>query len=182
MINYKKSRWRYNTGASVAGALGPLSAARGILLLDDPANLSHRFSFSTFGISLLSLRIPKQFQLPDLPLPKRRGLTGSGSTTDFWGEGVVFKNDSFQGEELSATDFRGGAFIAELGGGLLIAKAYTVMHMGIPEALMLACAACPALVGMAARNAKAMIVMKGISEGLIDGVGLSSSIGFVSHG
>ncbi|MDR5838846.1 hypothetical protein [Caballeronia sp. LZ034LL] len=182
MISYRKSRWRYNTGASVAGALGPLSAARGILVLDDPAKVTHHFNFSTFGINLLSLRIPKQFQLPELPLPKGRGLTGSGSTTDFWGDGVVLMNYSFQGDELSAADFGGGAFIAEMGGGMLIAKAYTIMHMGIPEALMLACAASPALIGMAARNARAMIVMKGISEGLIDGLGLSSSIGFVSHG
>ncbi|MDR5818079.1 hypothetical protein QCE62_31150 [Caballeronia sp. LZ033] len=102
MISYRKSRWRYNTGASVAGALGPLSAARGILVLVDPAKVSHQFNFSTFGINLLGLRIPKQFQLPELPLPKGRGLTGSGSTTDFWGDGIVFMNYSFQGDELSA--------------------------------------------------------------------------------
>ncbi len=62
---------------------------------------------------------------------------------------------------------------------MLIAKNYTIMHVGIPKALMLASFTNPAFLGAATNAAKAIIVMKGVSEGLTDGLALTSAVGLL---
>ena len=179
-MNYRTSKWTYNTGASVGASIGTFSASKGMLVLYAPSGTPKRFNFSTFGM-VIGARLPKSIRLPDIALPRGHGITASGSTTDFWADGIVLLHPAFPGSELSTNDFCGGTFSANLEGGLLIAKGYTAMHVGIPVQMILASSFNPALAGLAANSAKAIILMKGISEGLVDGISLSSSIGAISY-
>ncbi|KDR37022.1 hypothetical protein BG57_09865 [Caballeronia grimmiae] len=94
---------------------------------------------------------------------------------------MIFMNQTFQREELTLQDFLGGAFIGDFGGGVFVAKNYTAMHVGIPKPLMLASYMNPVFLSLAMNAAKAIILMKGVSEGLIDGVGLTSSVGSLEY-
>lgn len=91
-------------------------------------------------------------------------------------------NRTFPGWELTISDFCGGACTADFGAGVLIAKSYTAMHVGTPTPIIQAATFNPAFAGLAINSAKAIILMKGISEGLIDAVSGSSSIGAITYG
>lgn len=163
----------------MGASIGLFAGARGMLVLNDPSRVPKRFNFTTLGMGV-GARVPKSIQLPGIPLPMRQSLSGSGSTTDFWASGIVFMHPSFKGGELKTSDFCGGAFTADFSFGLLIAKGCTATHVGVPMPMMLAAPFNPAFATLAANSAKAVILMKGVSEGLIDGHSLSSSMGTIS--
>ncbi|MDR5838560.1 hypothetical protein [Caballeronia sp. LZ034LL] len=185
MSEYRKSTWRYETGALQSMSIGPFSAVRGVVVLSSPDGRKHKYNEVSFGFNV-GKRIPVKFQLPDIPLPhaafKGNGVTGSGSTIDFDGGGVVFMTPTFQGDELSTDDFSGAANSIEGGGGLLVAYGYTFLFTGMPQAVLLAGLSNPAFLGIALRTAKGLIIIRGISEGLIDGLGVTSSFGALSYG
>jgi hypothetical protein len=181
-MTYRKSSWSFNTSAGAGIGLGPFSISRGMLVLNEPDGKEFRqFKYSTFGMGLKSFRLPERFQLPGIPLPRGHELSGSASTTDFWSDGIIFMNQTFHGRELTLQDFSGGVFVEDAGGGVLIARHYTLMHVGVPNALMLASFANPAFLAVALNAAKAIIIMEGVSEGLIDGAGITSSIGMLTY-
>jgi hypothetical protein len=176
----RQSKWEYNTGASLAVSIGSFVAAGGILVFDDPSGAHHKFRFGSLGMGL-GMRLPKSLRLPDVPLPRSQGASPSGATTDFWAQGSVFLNRSFHGGDLRIDDFAGGALIAEFCGGVLIAKSFTYMLVGIPPAVLSSAAFHPAFVRLATYSARALVRIKGISEGLIDGFNGTSSIGLLSY-
>lgn len=181
-MSYRKSDWNFNTSASAGVGLGPFSLSRGMIVMDEPGGRESRmFAYSTFGMGLKSYRLPKHFQVPGIPLPKGHELSGAASTTDFWSDGVVYMNQNFNGRELTLEDFTGGAFVQDFGGGVLVAENYTILHVDIPQALMLASFTNPIFLSLSMNIAKAIILMKGVSEGLIDGVGVTSAVGLLNY-
>lgn len=185
MSEYRKSTWRYETGASQTMSFGPLSAGRGMIVLSAPDGRKHRYNEASFGFNL-GKRVPTKFQLPDIPLPhaisKGIVVAGSGSTIDFDGGGAVFMTPTFHGDELSKDDFAGAANAIEGSGGLLVAYGYSFLFSGMPQAVLLAGLTNPAFIGIALRSAKCLIIIRGISECLIDGLSVSSSFGALSYG
>ena len=182
MSDYRLSRWTYNTGASGSGSIGMLSASGGMIVLDDPAGTPQRFDFVSYGIGV-GKRIAQKFRLPDIS-PKMlngREIAGIGSPTDFDAAGEVYMTPSFHGQELSVSDLCGATNTIDVTGGFLIARGKMWLYAGIQPALMLAGIVNPAFMGLALNTAKARIEMRGISEGLIDGIAATSSIGVLEH-
>ncbi|MDR5783385.1 hypothetical protein QCE63_28640 [Caballeronia sp. LZ065] len=85
-------------------------------------------------------------------------------------------NQNFHGRELKLDDFTGGAFVQDFGGGVLIAESYTILHVGVPQALMLASFTNPVFPSLSMNAARAIILIKGVSEGLIDGIGVTGPV------
>ena len=185
MTDLRRSAWQYNTGAGGSVSVGPLSASRGLIALDDPSGKPKRFDIATFGIGWNVMRLPAKLRLPDIPLPravfKGNSLAGSGSSSDFIATGWVYINHTFTGNELKESDFEGGACSIEMGGGVLVAGSITAMYVGIPVQLMMAAIANPMFSRLALNAAKAVVILLGVSEGLMDGIGATASVGALTY-
>jgi hypothetical protein len=184
MSRYRISKWTYNTAASGSISIGYLTASRGFIVLDDPAGTSHRFNVASMGFGY-GKRVASKAQLPDVPLPATlfngNTLGGGGATSDFSGNGFVAMTPAFLGSELKPNDFVGATNQLDAGAGLLVAYGFTFVFSGIPQSLMLGAIANPAFMHGALNSAKALIVMRGMSEGLIDGGSFSSSVGMLTY-
>jgi hypothetical protein len=184
MSEYRRSSWKYETGASQSASIGLLSGTRGMIVLSTPDGTKHRFNAANAGIGF-GLRAPEKIQLPDIALPraifKGNTITGGGSTTDFDGNGWVWKTPAFHREELTINDFCGATNSFDGAAGLLVGYGVSLLFVGIPQVMMMAGILNAAFIGIATRQAKALIIMRGITEGLIDGLSVFSTFGGLSY-
>lgn len=176
----EESLWSYETSGAVGGAFGDLALSSGRFILKSPEGDLHAYRYRGFGPGLgYSKRVPEQIRLPDLKLP--RGKTGSatGSTTDFPGRGWVFR---LHKPELKPHDFEGFTLLADASAGFLIAQGVTGLLVGISEKALVPWIFAPGIFAHAiTASAKSVVILRGQSEGLIDGGGIGFMVGHVSY-
>jgi hypothetical protein len=178
MLN--RSLWTCETSSGAGGSIGDLALSSGQIILKSPEGDLHAYRYRGFGPGLgYSKRVPKEIQLPDLKLP--RGKTGSatGSTTDFPGKGWVYR---LHKPELKPRDFEGYTLYADAIAGFLIAQGVTGLLVGISEKALVPWIFSPGLLAHAiTASAKSVVILRGQSEGLIDGGGIGFMVGHVSY-
>ncbi|GGD91770.1 hypothetical protein [Caballeronia grimmiae] len=176
------SEWKFGTSATGGGGIGTVLLSGGLIVLADPKETLHAFHYGGFGFGI-SKRLPERIRLPDLRLRRRAGgtvLSGTGGTTQFDSYGVVYS--LIEERELIANDFTGGVIYAEVSAGALFAVGGSCLFVGIDQKVMMLATLNPGLFArFLLRNAKAMIVVVGDSEGLIDGIGGGAMLGAMTY-
>lgn len=180
MSLFRKSDWEFDASAAGGVGYGLLAASGGKIVLTDPSNQSQNFFYTGYGIGF-SKAIPK-IEIPPLPI-LNRVISVAGSTEGFYSGGVIYMTDSFGGDELVKSDL-GGAVYLDAGGGLFAGFSGSIMLLGINVALLASCILNPGLFASVAKNAiehaPAILVMAGVSEGLISSiVGVGAMVGYL---
>ncbi|WP_250517419.1 hypothetical protein [Caballeronia sp. INDeC2] len=179
-----KSKWTYETSAGGNAGLGPISFSGGMFVLSDPAAHKFKFSYHTSGMGLgLGQRLPARFRLPETKLPpfiSRDGtVAGTGATNDFTGRGAIFRPSD---KELEPGDFVGLTLSLEASIGVLVAGGATVFLTGLQQSMVVAWLFNPGLfTNLLFSSATALVIVLGMSEGLIDGLGVSPMLGSISY-
>jgi hypothetical protein len=171
-----ESKWAYGTAGSATLSINTLTLAQGKLILSDPKGQTHAYRYSGAGAGM-GWRVPKSLRLPDIRLPRTRDatITGSGASTDFAGEGVIYR---FTERELVPSDFLGLTIYVDFSAGLLVTHGRTGMLVGLDQRILIPWLFNPALFSSAILGtAKALIGMSGIGEGMVDGIGASLMLG-----
>ncbi len=155
-----------------------------MFVLNDPSKHPFKYDYHVGGFPLgPGLRLPSRFQLPELGLPrfisKDGTLAGTGATSDFDGGGKIFR---FTEKELEPSDFVGLTLSLDFSGGVLVAGGITSYLAGLHQLMVTAWLFNPGLFANALfRSAKALVVMVGVSEGLVDGINATPMMGSISQ-
>lgn len=176
------SEWQFDTAATGGIGIEILSASGGSIILADPIKQRHSFSYSGFGLGFISFPIPK-VKLPPVPILNRT-IEVTGASKSFDGGGILFMTESLHGEELSKADLQGGTVYLDGGTGLLAGYGGSVMLLGINTAYLAPWLLNPGLGANLAANAikqaPALLVMRGQTEGLLASVlGVSAMLGYL---
>jgi hypothetical protein len=176
----ERSLWTYETSAAGGLNIGALSMSGGQVILKNPRGELHRFRYHGFGPGLgMGARAAKSIRLPDLKFPKGQSGSASGSTTDFPGRGWIYRAKP---SELTPHDFEGITLYADASAGFLIAEGLTGLIVGLSEKAFIPLIFSPALFSHAiSASAKALVLLQGQSEGLIDGAGVGLMIGQLTY-
>ncbi|WP_159834188.1 hypothetical protein [Burkholderia sp. 8Y] len=155
-----------------------------MLVLDDPSQQPFKFKYAAAGFGLgAGLRLPARLRLPEIKLPrfisKDGTIAGVGSTSDFISKGVVYR---FKERELEATDFVGLTLCLDAGGGVLVAGGLTLFVTGLTQWMIVGWLFNPVLfTNVLFSTASALVLMAGVSEGLVDGINATPMIGSISY-
>lgn len=177
----EQSHWTYETAASGGGSIGNLMLSGGRFVLNAPDKKQHEFRYAGIGAGVnMGARAPKSLRLPDLKLPRTHTtLSGSGATTDFQGGGQVFR---FRKPELKPGDFAGMTIYVDASGGLLVMEGISGLITGIDANAMIPWLFNPGLFAHAiGASAKAFVLLRGMGEGLIDGIGAGVMLGTITY-
>ncbi|QNB14647.1 hypothetical protein G5S35_23515 [Paraburkholderia tropica] len=187
MLGFRESKWSFNTSATGSLSVEVLAASGGTIVLNDPDQKEHEFTYGTFGIGLgIGFKLPKirlaKLHLPEISMPTIAGrdIGGSVATRDFPSTGSVFMTRGFQGDELSARDFRGGVLLLDASAGVFEVAGGTLMLLGLNQAMLISgLLASPGnfVLSSALSSARAGIVTYGRSAALQAGAGTSFQIG-----
>ncbi|MDR5761548.1 hypothetical protein [Caballeronia sp. LZ035] len=176
----EESLWSYETSGAGGGTFGDLALSSGRFILKSPEGVFHAYRYRGFGPGLgITRRVPEPIPLADLKLP--RGKTGSatGSTTDFPGRGWVYR---LHKPEFKLRDFESYTLYADASAGFLIAQGVTGLIVGISEKALVPWIFAPGLSAHAiTASEKSVVILRGRSEGLIDGVGFGLFVGHVLY-
>jgi hypothetical protein len=178
----RESKWTYNTAATSGIGIEMLSASSGTIVLTDPSQQDHSFSYAGFGIGFISVPIPK-IKLPPIPLLNRE-IGANGAAKSFYGGGVLYMTSSFHGQDLAKSDMQGGTVYLDGNTGLLVGYGGSVMLLGINTAYLAPWLLNPGIGGNLAanaiQNAPALLLMHGQTEGLIASIaGISAMPGYL---
>jgi len=155
-----------------------------MFVLNDPTGRKFRFTYHTGGMGLgLAARLPSRFRLPEIKLPrfisKDGTIAGTGATSEFEGGGVIFR---LRNKELTRTDYTGLTLSLEFGGGVLVAGSFTLFLTGLKQGVVVAWLFNPGLfTNVLFQSATALVVFAGVSEGLVDAIGVSPMLGSISY-
>ncbi|SAK54368.1 hypothetical protein AWB80_01978 [Caballeronia pedi] len=177
----ERSKWTYETAASGGASIGELMLSGGSFILKDPTQTLHRFRYAGLGAGVgWGARVPKSIRLPDFNLPRSgTSLSASGATTDYPGRGWVYR---CRKPELKPSDFAGMTIYVDAGAGLLVAESFSGFIAGIDQRAMIPWMFNPGLFANAiGASARALVGLRGMSEGLIDGVGLGFMLGSITY-
>ncbi|BBU31281.1 hypothetical protein BTHE68_50150 [Burkholderia sp. THE68] len=176
----KSSQWEYETAGSAAASIGDLLLSGGKFILKDPAHKLHAFEYAGFGAGVgLSTRMPKSLRLPDIRLPRKGTVSGSGATTDFQGRGFVYR---FREPELKPEDFAGMTIYVDASAGLLVTENISGFIAGIDQRAMIPWMFNPGLFASAlGASAKAFVLLRGMGEGLVDAIGGGVMLGSINY-
>ncbi|WP_322045256.1 hypothetical protein [Paraburkholderia sp. J67] len=171
ILDLRKSSWTFDTSSGGGTGFGALLMSGGLIVLDDPEGNRQKFKYGGLGMGL-SVPLPKLLHRK-LTLPKItfRGqeIAGTGSTTDFPSQGVIYETAACHGG-LTPRKLDGGVIYFDGSAGLLYGKGVTVMLCGIdPELLEIGIMMRPVMT-LAVNTASAVIVFRGVNEGLQEGL------------
>ncbi|NIF77014.1 hypothetical protein F3J20_06295 [Paraburkholderia sp. Cy-641] len=156
----------------MADSLGAFLVSVGLLVLDDPEGKRQQFKYAGFGMGI-SVPIPKllhrKLTLPQITL-KGREIAGTGSTTDFPSNGIVYETAACHGN-LTPQKLEGGAIYFDGSAGLLYGTDVTVLLCGIKPELLEMAIMIQSFMALAVNAAPAVIVVRGVNEGLQEGLG-----------
>jgi len=154
-----------------------------MLVLSDPQEQMHEFSYRNGGVGMAGIRLPSRFRLPDIKLPnfitKNGTIAGTGATRDFDGGGVIYR---LRDKELKPEDFSGMTLWLDGSAGLLVAGGGSIFVAGLDQRLLVPWLFNPGIFGnLLFARATALVILGGDSEGLIDGASFGLMIGHISY-
>lgn len=178
----RTSKWIYNNAATGGIGTGLLAASGGTINFTDPDNKNQDFAYAGFGIGIFSIDIPK-VKIPDIPI-LNRAITGTGAAKSFDGGGLLYMTQSFHGHELSKSDLQGATVYLDAGTGILAGYGASAMLLGINTTFLAPWLVNPGLGANLAANAMkqapAVLLLYGQSEGLIASIGgLNAMLGYL---
>lgn len=172
----RKSAWEFKTSSTGALGLGIAAAEGGHIYLTDPSKRTVSFLFGAAGVGI-------GFKLPKIPQVHFRGHQASAAVApaSFPNWGVIYTLDTFTGQELKRSDITGTCMFIEVGAGLVGAFSTTAMLLGMNPYWVPATLAVGSLdsfaTSMLIRSATAVILVAGLSTGLVAGCGGGGFIG-----
>jgi hypothetical protein len=180
------SNWKFQTfgGGSIGAAI---MVSGGQIILASPSGAPTTFTYGGIGGGWSAgLKIPVKLPRLGKVTLKAPKTTGAGAPFSFPSTGNVLMTTNCPGAELTASDFKGVCFFAELGGGLIVGGSGVVMLAGCQGGLnwwqsSLASLTGPAgatiqMIAMLA-SARAVIPMAGINAGIQAGGGVAGYVG-----
>jgi hypothetical protein len=181
---FQVSAWTYKIAASGGVGLGKLLVSGGMFVLEDPQERLHRFAYQGLGLSLGERKLlPKQLRLPEIALPKilmkNGSLTAGGATTNFDGGGIVLYSGK---REPGPEDFQGYTLYSEFNAGVLVGYGFSAFVAGMRKEMIVPFMFAPSIFSDYLFTSSAPIILfNGMSEGLIESVGLGLSFGTITY-
>ena len=182
----KSSGWKFDTsgsgGGSLGGAgLGVVAVSGGKIVLKSPAGKSEEFYFGGAGAGLSGgVKIPK---IGKIEIPTKKGpIGGNVGPTSMPSIGSVYLTGGCDGDELTASDFKGACAWVELSAGVIFATSAIAMLAGMnPVYLPLAMNPISATVGtiLMVNSAKAVILVLSTSVGVQGQAGVAGYCGYM---
>ena len=182
----KDSAWEFVTSST--GGLGVefVAAEGGAIYLKDPAGTQHVYRYGAAGAGLSAgLKIPK-FGKINIPKVKGKSVGGVAAPAAFPNTGKIYILESFAGDELAESDFRGVCAFVEAGGGLVGGGSATAMIFGMSPLWLAAymasvnpmfLAASPFIGSKLFSTAKGILLTAGLNVGVQAGGGIAAFIG-----
>jgi hypothetical protein len=178
----KRSAWTFDNASNVGIGVEFVAAEGGKIWLNSPGDeylVAYYYGGAgpAFSAGIKLPKIGKQ-----LLRIKGKSLGGNISPSSFPNLGGIFILDTFDGDELSATDLTGVCMFVEVGGGLIAGGSATAMILGMDPVWLGAILATPWMpnpffMTKLAKSATAVLVMASANAGVQSGGGVAAYIG-----